>query len=99
MAKALAKIGFRDRGEFAPNTEYKELDSFRYKRSTYFAKKDFTSGATFEETADNVQVLADATGVEEATEAAKAAAELANQNGTEVGVQAEAAKRAAEEAE
>lgn len=99
MAKALAKIGFRDRGEFAPNTEYKELDSFRYKRSTYFAKKDFTSGATFEETADNVQVLADATGVEEATEAATAAAELANQNGTEAGVQAEAAKSAAEEAE
>lgn len=98
MAKSLGSIGFRKRGDFSPNTFYRMDDMFKHGRSTYYAKEDFTSGETFEETADKVELLADATGVEEVAQRAEAAANLAEANGAEAGVQAEAAKTAADEA-
>ena len=98
MAKSLGSIGFRKRGEFKPNTFYRMDDMFKHGRSTYYVLEDFTSGETFEETADKVELLADATGVEEIAQRAENAASLAETNGAEAGVQAEEARNAAAEA-
>lgn len=98
MAKSLGTIGFRKRGDFTPGTFYRADDMVRHGRSTYYAKEDFTAGATFEETADKLELLADATGVEEVAQRAETAAALAEANGTEAGTQAAAAKAAAADA-
>jgi len=96
MSKSLGTIGFRKRGDWKPNEKYRADDAVNYGRSLLYAKVDHTSGDEFEP--DKWGFIADATGVEEIAERAEAAATLAETNGTEAGLQAQAAKKAAEQA-
>jgi hypothetical protein len=101
MGKALGTIGFRVRGDWSPETEYRKLDVVKYGRSSYYAKEDHTSGDVIDET--KWSLLADATGVEEIAaraETAAGSAEVATENANTATVSAtEAAKSANEEAE
>lgn len=97
MSKSLGTIGFRKRGDWQPNTQYRADDAVNYGRSLLYAKEDHTSGEEFDP--EKWGFIADATGVEEIAQRAEAAAELAETNGAEAGINAEAAKTAAEEAE
>lgn len=96
MAKSLGTIGFRKCGDWKPKTRYRKDDMVKHKRSSMYALEDHESGEEFDPT--KWEYLADASGVEEITVRAEEAATLAETNGEEAGLQAEAAKEAAKEA-
>ena len=96
MSKSLGTIGFRKCGDWKPKTRYRKDDMVKYKRSSMYALEDHESGEVFDPT--KWEYLADASGVEEITVRAEEAATIAETNGEEAGLQAEAAKEAAKEA-
>lgn len=97
MSKSLGTIGFRKRGAWKPKERYRKDDMITKGRSSLYAKEDHVSGEEFDPSLWEYIVNAD--GLEEATVRAEAAAELAETNGTEAGIQAEAAKEATKAAQ
>lgn len=65
MGKALAIIGFRNRGPWTPGMELRENDRCQIGKSWVIAKEDHVAGESFAEDADKWYYLVDARGLDD----------------------------------
>lgn len=96
MSKPIGFIGWRQRGTWTPNTDYRKNDAVIYDRSMFYAKEDHTSGEEFGE--ELWGIIADARGVEAIVNLAKEATQRAESASQSAEEEAEAAKQAAKSA-